>query len=403
VVARTLEDLVREGARRMRADALEEEVTAFLGRAKGARGGPFRGYRNGYQAPREVTIGALAVPVQVPRVAEVPPEVAPEGFSSRLVPKYQRTRAATQQLFARLYLEGLATGDFEPVFRALVGETTALSPAALVRLKAAWAEEYAAWRRRRRDGHRYAYLWADGVYLGVGDEPERTAVLVVLGARADGAKELLSLAVGYRESAESWAEVLRDLRERGLAPPLLAIGDGALGLWAALRAVFPATRHQRCWNHRVLNVQDQLPKRLQADARRQLRAIAEAPTRADAERQRDAYVAALRAAGQGAAADTVARDWEDFVTLSDFPAEHRVHLRTSNPLESVFAGVRLRTDAAKRMRTRETALYLIWKLVARLGERWRLLNGGATLMPLVLDGDRFVDGIRQPPAAVSAA
>lgn len=403
VVMRTLEDVVREGARRMLADALEEEVSAFLGRAKGARSGPFRGYRNGYHGTRELTVGALAVPVRVPRVADVPSEIAPEGFASQLVPKYQRTSAATQQLFARLYLEGLATGDFEPVFRELVGETTALSPAAIVRLKTMWADEYATWRARRLDTYRYAYLWADGVYLGVGDDPERTAVLVVLGAREDGTKELLALAVGYRESAESWAEVLRDLRERGLVPPLVAVGDGALGLWAALRAVFPSTRHQRCWNHRVLNVQDKLPKRLQADARRQLRAIAEAPTRAEAERLRDTYITALRAAGQGAAADTVGRDWEDFVTFYDFPAEHWVHLRTSNPLESVFAGVRLRTDAAKRLGTRDTALYLVWKLVLRLGERWRLLNGGATLMRLVLDGDRFVDGIRQPPAVVSAA
>ena len=403
VVARTLEEVVREGARRMLADALEEEVTAFLGRAKGARGGPFRGYRNGYQAPREVTVGTMAVPVRVPRVADVPVEVAPDGFRSQLVPRYQRTSAATQHLFARLYLEGLATGDFEPVFRELVGETTALSPAAIVRLKSAWAEEYATWRARQLDAHRSAYIWADGVYLGVGDDPERTAVLVVLGAREDGAKELLALAVGYRESTESWADVLRDLRDRGLAAPVMAVGDGALGLWAALRAVFPSTRHQRCWNHRVLNVQDKLPKRLQADARRQLRAIAAAPTRADAERLRDVSVAALRAAGQGAAADTVGRDWEDFVTFYDFPAEHWVHLRTSNPLESVFAGVRLRTDAAKRLGTRERALYLVWKLVLRLGERWRLLNGGATLMQLVLDGDRFVDGIRQPPVAVPAA
>ena len=227
-------------------------------------------------------------------------------------------------------------------------------------------------------------------------------MLVVLGAREDGAKELLALAVGYRESTESWAEVLRDLRARGLVPPLVAVGDGALGLWAALRAVFPTTRHQRCGNHRVRGVQDKLPKRLQADARRQLRAVAEAPTRADAERLRDTSVAALRAAGQGAAADTVERDWEDFVTCSDFPAEHWVHLRTSTPLESVFAGVRLRTDAAKRLGTRDTALYLVGKLVLRLGERWRLLNGGATLMPLVLDGDRFVDGIRQPPTLSAA-
>jgi transposase-like protein len=225
-VEQALATLVREGARRMLAAALEEEVSGFLGRGRYARGGPFRGYRNGYQAPREVTVGVGAVEVRVPRVADVPEEVAPDGFQSQLVPKYQRASADTQRLFARLYLEGLATGDFAPVFRELVGATTALSASAIVRLKEQWGEEYATWRQRPLDGHRYAYLWADGVYLGVGDEPERTAVLVVLGAREDGVKELLALAVGYRESAASWADVLRGLRERGVVAPLVAVGDG---------------------------------------------------------------------------------------------------------------------------------------------------------------------------------
>jgi transposase-like protein len=402
-VAHALETLVREGARRMLAAALEEEVAAFLGRGRYERGGPFRGHRNGYHAPREVTVGVGAVAVRVPRVADVPAEVAPDGYQSRLVPKYQRASADTQRLFARLYLEGLATGDFEPVFRALVGATTALSASAIVRLKEQWAEEYAVWQQRPLDGHRYAYVWADGIYLGVGDAPERTAVLVVLGAREDGGKELLALDLGYRESTASWADVLRSLRERGLTAPLAAVGDGALGLWAALREVYPTTAPQRCWNHRILNVQDKLPKRMHAEARRRRRAMTEAPTQADCERLRDAYVAELRAQDQEPAAATVLRDWEDFVTFYRFPAEHWLHLRTSNPLESVFAGVRLRTDATKRMRTRETALYLVFKLIDRLGQRWRCLNGGATLMRLVLDGDVFVDGVRQLPAALPAA
>jgi putative transposase len=402
-VEHALETLVREGARRMLAAALEEEVSAFLGRGRYERGGRFRGYRNGYQASREVTVGVGAVDVRVPRVADVPEDTTPDGFQSQLVPKYQRASAGTQRLFARLYLEGLATGDFEPVFRELVGGTTALSPTAIVRLKEQWAEEYATWRQRPFGKHRYAYLWADGIYLSVGDAPERTAVLVVLGAREDGVKELLALDLGYRESTASWAEVLRGLRERGLVAPRVAVGDGALGLWAALCEVVPPTRHQRCGNHRVLNVQDKLPKRLQAEVRRRLRAMAEAPTQVECERLRDAYVAELRAAGQEPAAATVLRDWDDFVTFYGFPAEHWVHLRTSKPLESMFAGVRLRTDATKRMRTRETALYLVFKLIDRLGQRWRCLNGGATLMRLVLDGDVFVDGVRQLPVAAPAA
>jgi putative transposase len=398
-----LEHLVRDGARRMLAVALEAEVTAFLGRGRYQRGGEFRGYRNGHHAPRPVTVGLGAVAVRVPRVADVPAAVAADGFQSQLVRKYQRASATTQRLLVRLYLEGLATGDFAPVFRELVGETTALSATTIVRLKEQWATEYGTWRTRRLAAHQYAYIWADGVYLDAGQEAERTALLGVLGAREDGEKDLLAIELGYRESTASWANVLRGLRDRGLTVPLVAVGDGALGLWAALREVFPTTQHQRCWNHRVLNVQDKLPKRLQAQARQRLRAMAEAHTQAECERLRDAYVAELRAAGQGPAADTVVRDWEDFVTFYRFPREHSVHLRTTNPLESVFAGVRLRTDATKRMRSRETTLYLVFKLIERLSMGWRCLNGGATIMRLVLDGDRFVDGVRQLPAPAPAA
>jgi putative transposase len=402
-VPESLEAYVREGARRMLAAALEEEVAAFLGRGRYERGKPFRGYRNGFHEPRELTVGVGAVEVRVPRVADVPPAIAPEGFRSAIVRRYERASQGTRELFARLYLEGLATGDFEPVFRELVGETTALSANAVVRLKERWADEYATWKQRPLDERRYAYLWADGIYLGAGQEAEKSALLCVLGAREDGAKELLAMELGYRESAESWAGVLRDLRERGLAAPLLVVGDGALGLWAALDEVFPSTAHQRCWNHRVLNVRDQLPKRLQAEARRRLREICEAETLEAAERLRSRYAAELYAQGQAAAAETVQRDWDEFVAFYRFPKEHWVHLRTSNPIESIFSGVRLRTDATKRMRTREAALYLVFKIVERLGRNWRALNGGENLMTLVLEGCSFKDGILQPRPAPEVA
>lgn len=392
----SLEAYVREGARRMLAAALEEEVTGFLGRGRYERGKPYRGYRNGHHPTRELTVGVGAVEVRVPRVADVPPDVAPDGFQSRVVERYQRSSKATQELFVRLYLEGLATGDFEPVFRELVGETTALSANAVVRLKERWGEEYEAWRQRSLREHRYAYIWSDGVYLGAGGEAERTALLCVLGAREDGTKELLALELGYRESTESWAAVLRGLRDRGLVAPLVAVGDGALGLWAALDEVFPTTAHQRCWNHRVLNVQAKLPQRLGTEARRRLRAMAEAESRAECERLRDVYIAELRVEGQASAAETVLRDWADFVTFYAYPKEHWVHLRTSNPIESIFSGVRLRTDATKRMRQRETALYLVFKVIQRLGQNWRALNGGENLMALVLEGCVFEDGIRRP-------
>jgi putative transposase len=396
VVDDTLESIVREGARRMLAAALEEEVTAFLGRDRYERGTPFRGYRNGHLPKRELTVGVSAVAVRVPRVANVPADVAPGGFQSKVVQRYERASAGTQALFARLYLEGLATGDFEPVFRELVGETTALSATAVVRLKEHWAEEYDAWKKRPLGAHQYAYLWADGVYLGVGTEEDKSALLCVIGAREDGTKELLALELGYRESTASWQDLLRDLRDRGLTAPLLAIGDGGLGLWAALDEVFPTTEHQRCWNHRVLNVQDKLPKRLQAEARRRLHEMWAADTQAECERLRDEYVQDLRAAGQSATAETVLRDWEDFVRFYHYPKEHWLHLRTSNPVESIFAGVRLRTDATKRMRKRSAALYLVFKVIERLSGSWRALNGGENLMVLVLEGCVFQDGLRQP-------
>ena len=390
-----LETCVLEGARRILIAVLEEEVNGFLGRLRYQRGKDFRGYRNGYHPPRQITVGLGPVEVQVPRVAKVPYEVSPQGFQSRIVKRYQRASDTTRRLFTRLYLEGLATGDFEPVFRELVGETTALSPNAIVRLKECWEKEYEAWRRRPLWEHRYAYVWADGVYLGAGLEKEKTALLCIVGAREDGEKELIGMELGYRESKESWAEMLRDLLSRGLEAPFVVIGDGALGLWAALDEVYPSADHQRCWNHRITNVQAKLPKRLQAEARQRLREMAEAPTRKACEDLRDRYVADLLVADQRAAADTVLRDWDDFVTFYNYPREHWIHLRTTNPLESVFSGVRLRTNATRRMRRRDNALYLVFKIVQRLSRNWRSLNGGANLMALVLEGCTFKDGILQ--------
>lgn len=390
-----LESYVREGARQMLVVALEEEVSAFLGRNRYERKKGLKGYRNGYQRAREVTVGLSPVEVRVPRVANVPDGISPSHFESQIVRRYERTSRTTQKLFARLYLEGLATGDFEPVFRELVGESTALSANTVVRLKEHWGEEYEAFRHRRLSGHRYAYVWADGIYLGAGTEKDKTALLCVLGAREDGVKELLAMELGYRESTESWADVLRDLRDRELTPPLVAVGDGALGLWAALDEVFPTTEHQRCWNHRALNIQAKLPKHMHAEVRRRLKEMTEAQTQSECEQLRDRYVEELIAIGQKPAAQTLQRDWEKFVTFYRYPAEHWIHLRTTNPLESIFSGVRLRTDAARRMRRRDSALYLVFKIVMRLSENWRTLNGGANLMTLVLEGYTFKDGVLQ--------
>jgi transposase-like protein len=241
-----------------------------------------------------------AVEIRQPRVSDVPEGTEP--FRSEIVSRWERRSRTQGRLLARLYLEGLASGDFEPVFRALVGATEGLSPNTILRLKQEWEDEYRLWRGRPLS-ERYVYVFADGLYLKAGQEREKTAVLVVIGVRADGQKELLAMEEGYRESTVSWSQVLRGLRDRGLVePPLLAVGDGALGFWAALDDVYPSTRHQRCWNHRALNVLDKLPRRLHGEARGRLHAIYEAPTRAECARLRAGFAQELRALGQANAA-----------------------------------------------------------------------------------------------------
>ena len=390
VITDTLESIAREGARAMLERMLAEEVDTFLGRPRYAKGGRRTGYRNGHGREREVGIGTWSVPVRQPRVSDLPP--GSEPFTSAILPKRRYLSMETQRLFARLYLEGLSSGDFEPAFRQLMGEEATLSASTIIRLKTEWQAEYETFRSRSITS-RYAYIWVDGIYLGAGLEKEHSCLLVVIGAREDGRKELLAMELGYRESTESWAGVLRDLRERGLVAPLLAVGDGALGLWAGLTEVFPGTAHQRCWNHKAMNVIDRLPRRLQAETRRRLQGIWGASTRDEAEQQRDTTVTWLREGGQADAAATLLRDWDDLVAFYDYPAEHHIHLRTSNVVESIFAGVRLRTTVAKRARVRENALYLVFKIVERLATHWRQLNGGATIMTLLLAGAVFRDGV----------
>jgi transposase-like protein len=395
-VAGTIEDvldrLARDGARQMLERALEAEVHEFLGRERYQRGPDFRGYRNGHGRERTVGIGTWAVPVKVPRVSDVPEG---SGFASAVLPKRTRLSMATQKLFARLYLEGLSTGDFEPVFRQLLGETAPLSANTLIRIKDEWEAEYRAWRERPLQNERFLYIWADGIYLGAGLEKENSCLLTLLGARADGTKDLIAMEIGYRESTAAWAEVLRNLRDRGLRAPLVLVGDGNLGIWGAQSEVWTETKRQRCWNHRLMNLVDRLPKRMQPEVRSRMYELYQAPTRKTCESKRDELVAWLKHERQEPAASTLLRDWDDFVTFYEFPQDHWLHLRTTNPLESVFAGVRLRTDVAKRARKRENALYLVFKVVQRLGRNWRALNGGPALMEKVAAGAVFRDGLLQ--------
>ena len=368
-----------------------------LGRDPWERSDDFRGHRNGYGRKRTVAIGTWAVPVRQPRVSDEP-EGTPK-FKSKVLPPRTRMSMETQRLFARLYLEGLSTGDFEPVFRQLLGETAPLSPNTIVRLKEEWEDEYRAWKARSLKDEFFVYVWMDGIYIAAGIEDEKSCLLTLVGARSDGTKELIAMELGYRESEASWGEVFRGLRERGLRCPVLFIGDGNLGAWKGLGEIYPEARRQRCLNHRATRVLDKLPTRMEADTSTRLSELYSAPTKAAAERIRDDLVGWLRIERQVPAADTVFRDWDDFVTFYDFPADHWIHLRTTNPIESVFAGVRIRTDAAKRMRQRENALYLVYKIVRRLSFSWRALNGGPNLMAMVVAGQVFRDGELQGSAS----
>ncbi len=369
---------------------LETEVDEFLGRRRYERTGEHRGYRRSPAGARDRRWYGRCRG-QPATLQRRPHGSQPGRLPLRNCLQYQRRSRTQARLLARLYLEGLASGDFEPVFCALVGETAALSPSSILKLKADWQQEYETWKKRPLRG-RYVYLYADGLYLKAGSEQDKTALLVVLGVDEQGHNGLLAMDKGYRESTASWSEVLRSLKERGVTEaPLLAIGDGALGLWAALDEVFPATRHQRCWNHRTLNVLDKLPKRLQPETHKKLRALAEAPTRQECDRRRDALCAWLRGHGQASAAACLERDWEELVTFYEFPEEHCVHLRTSNPIEPIFSGVRLRTNASKRLRVPDNALYLVFKLVLRLSLNWRGINAPNQLR-LLLDGHQFQDG-----------
>lgn len=392
-VAEQLEELIEEGVRGIVERVLAAEVDTYLGRRRYQRKGDFRGYRNGYARERLIGMGSWSLPVRAPRIAATPP--GQPAFQSAIVPPGRYWTRRAQSLMTRLYLEGLSSGDFEPVFRQLLGERAPLSANTVLRLKDEWQAEYEAWARRPLTG-RYPYLWADGIYLGVGLEPEAACLLVVLGARETGVKELLALEIGYRESTESWANVLRSLRDRGLVAPRLAVGDGALGLWAALSDVFPTTEHQRCWNHRVMNVLDRLPTALADEARRRLRRVHGASSRAAAEAARDELLAWLRRLGQRTAADTVLRDWDDFVRFYDYPIEHWQHLRTTNAVESIFSGIRLRTRVARRAGRRDNALFLVFKLIDRLSINWNRLSGDPELLRLVMDAAPFEDGILAP-------
>lgn len=390
-----LDDLAREGARRMLVAALEAEVAEYVERYRGVRdeSGHALVARNGRARARKVTMGAGTVEVTAPRVNDRRVEVdgKRQRFTSAILPPYMRRSPKVAEVLPILYLRGLSSGDFQEALKALLGEdASGLSSANINKLLSVWGEEYERFRARDLSERDYVYVWADGVHFNIRLEEDRLCTLVLLGARPDGTKELIAVEDGYRESAESWAGVLRDLRRRGMRAPVLAIGDGALGFWGAVRDVWPETREQRDWVHRIGNVLDKLPKRLQSKAKAALHEIMKAESREAAEREIEAFGAEY-GAKYPKAVESLTRDQDKLLTFFDFPAEHWVHIRTSNPIESAFSTVRLRQRVTKGAGSRKRGLMMAFKLLEMAQQRWRRLNG-SELLPLVRAGVQFKEG-----------
>ncbi len=399
-----LDQLVREGAQRMLQAAIQAEVDGFLAE-HGTRvdeQGRRLVVRNGSHPAREILTGAGSLQVQQPRVRDNSPDRDSRvEFHSKILPPYLRRSQSIDELIPWLYLKGVSTGDFAEALQALVGEDAkSLSPNVIVKLKEHWSVEYDEWSRRDLSDQEYVYLWADGIHTKVRlevPENDKQCMLVVMGATADGKKELIAVVEGYRESEQSWYELLVDLRQRGLAiAPKLAAADGALGFWAALRKVFPATREQRCWMHKTGNVLNKMPKSVQAKAKSDLHQIWMADTRENATRAFDTFLEKYQTK-YAAACECLAKDRDVLLTFYDFPAEHWKHLRTTNPIESTFATIRLRHRKTKGSGSRRTCLAMMFQLAQSAQKRWRRLNGHEQFTHL-LQGKKFIDGIMQDAA-----
>lgn len=392
--------ILRQGARRLLSQAVEAEVEQWIAEhvhivdERGRR----QVVRNGHAQPRRVVTGLGPVEVTMPRVHDRRDEPDRERFTSNILPPYLRKAKSVEQLIPWLYLKGVSTGDFGEALQALLGpDCPGLSASTVTRLKQVWEDEYKQWSQRDLSDKHYVYLWADGVHFNVRLDEDRQCILVLMGATAEGKKELIAIADGYRESEQSWKTLLLDAKHRGLAvEPKLATRDGALGFWKALPQVFPATRTQRCWVHKTVNVLDKLPKRLHGEAKDRLHQIWMAATRNDAEQAFNHFIETYQAK-YPKAAHCLSKDRESLLTFYDFPAEHWTHLRTTNPIESMFATVRLRTDKTKGCGSRVATLTMVFKLAESAEKRFRRLNGHE-LIGDVIAGIRFTDGEKQAAA-----
>ena len=401
-----LSEVLREGARALLAQAVEAEVAAFLGSHadKQTQDGRQRLVRHGHRPERKVVTGLGPVPVRAPRVRDR--TGAGEGriwFTSAILPPYARRSKSLEVLIPILYLKGISSGDFEDALAALLGKDAGgLSASSIARLKEAWSDEHARWSKRDLSAKRDVYFWVDGIHVQARLEEDAQCLLVIIGATPEGKKELVGLTDGVRESAQSWTELLLDLKRRGLSiGPELAVADGALGFWQALEEVWPKTRGQRCWVHKTANVLNKLPKSLQAKAKRALQDIWMAETRTDALVAFDAFVETYGVKYDKAVACLV-KDREALLAFYDFPAEHWKHLRTTNPIESTFATIRHRTVRAKGCLSNKTALAMIFKLAEAAEKGWRRLDGHHQL-PKVILGVTFTNGIEGVSREAQAA
>jgi len=394
-VTQTLDELAREGARRMIAAALQCEVNEYMEKLRCER--DERGHalvvRNGKARERKLTLGVGSIKLRAPRVND---RREGQRFKSQILPPYMRRSPQLEEVLPALYLRGLSTGDFQEALAALLGPQAAgLSATAINRLTQVWQEEYQAWRKRSLRGKDYVYMWVDGLYFGIRLEEDRLACLVLIGVLEDGRKEVIALEDGYRESQESWATLLRDVKRRGMPAPVLAIGDGALGFWAALREVYPETREQRCWVHKLRNVLDKLPKRLQPRAKAMLHEIMQAPERASAKEEMARFAREFEAR-YPKSVECLRKDQDTLLTFFDFPAEHWIHLRTTNPIESPFATVKTRTRQTKGAGSRQAGLALAFKLALAAERHWRKVHA-PHLVACVRAGVRFQDGVQLIP------
>lgn len=392
----SLEEVLRHGAQEMLKEMVIAEVQDFINHHVHLKDetGYQRVVRNGYHKPREIMWGGGKVAIEVPRAKDRKKQIK---YKSKLIPRYLRRAKSLNEFIPYLYLKGISTGDYSDVLTELLGEESNLSAGTVVRLKEKWLEEYETWNKRDLTQKRYVYWWADGIYFNVRLEKDRSCILVIIGALEDGTKELIAVHAGYRESELSWREVMVRLKKQGLmSGPKLAIGDGALGFWNALRKEYPNTREQRCWVHKTANVLNKMPKSVQKNAKQMIYDIYLAPTKEEAEKAFNAFVHLYEAKYPKAVA-CLLKSKEETLAFYDFPAEHWKHIRSTNPIESTFATIRLRTKKTKGCGSCNATLMFVFKLAESAQKRWHKLSG-YKLIPLVIEEREFVDGVLQEAA-----